>query len=61
MPVFRYKSFDEAERALWNFNPDEKYFDNVHKLFILAGKFPNRQNHPGITKFKNIEDLPQIV
>jgi hypothetical protein len=33
MPIYKYKSFEEAERALWNFHPDEAYFRKVADLW----------------------------
>jgi len=38
MSIQKFKSFQEAERALWCFNPDEKYFKQVRELFKLANR-----------------------
>lgn len=38
MPVYKYKTFEEADQALWNFNPDENYYYQIHQLFILVIK-----------------------
>ena len=38
MPVYKYKTFEEAERALWNFHPDEAYFRKVADLWNFANK-----------------------
>ena len=56
MPIYKYKTFEEAERALWNFNPDEQYYDRVAKLWEFANEL-NPINYPrGIFKFKTIEE-----
>lgn len=56
MPVFKYKSFEEAERALWNFNPDKKYLKQVSDLFELANRLNPIKYPRGIFKFKTIEE-----
>ena len=38
MPVYKYKTFEEAESALWNFRPDEAYFSRVAELWNFANK-----------------------
>lgn len=56
MPIQKFKSFEEAEKALWNFNPDDAYFQRVRRLFEFAEKLnPIRCPH-GIFKFKTIEE-----
>jgi hypothetical protein len=56
MPVYKYKTFEEAEKALWNFHPDEAYFKRVATLWDFANKLaPIRYPH-GIFKFKTIEE-----
>lgn len=56
MPVYKYKSFEEAERALWNFHPDEAYFQRVAELWEFAKKLNPINYPPGIFKFRNIEE-----
>jgi hypothetical protein len=56
MPIYKYKSFKDAEKALWNFKPDEKYFERVAELWEFANEL-NPISYPrGIFKFKNIEE-----
>lgn len=56
MPVQKFKSFEDAEKALWNFEPDEAYFERVRKLFEFAQNLnPIRYPH-GVFKYKSIED-----
>ncbi|MFQ6113318.1 MAG: hypothetical protein ACE5NG_04410 [bacterium] len=56
MPVFKYKTFEEAERALWNFHPDEAYFRNVAELWDFANELCPINYPKGIFKFRNIEE-----
>ncbi len=55
MPVYKYKTFEDAEKALWNFKPDEKYFKRIEGLFQLAGGISAVKYPKGIFKFKTIE------
>lgn len=56
MPVYKYKTFEAAKKALWNFFPDEAYFKRVAELWKFADQLsPIRYPH-GVFKFKSIED-----
>lgn len=56
MPVFKFKTFEKAEKALWNFHPDEAYFLRIIKLFEFAQRL-NPVCYPrGIFKYRSIED-----
>ena len=59
MPVYKYKSFIEAERALWNFHPDEKYLEGVAKFWRFAYELSPISYPHGIIKFKNIKQANQ--
>ncbi|MHB1688821.1 MAG: hypothetical protein ACYCVH_15815 [Ignavibacteriaceae bacterium] len=53
MPVQKFKSFDEASKALWNFNPGPDYYKKIsafYKLFFHLSRV--RATH-GIFKFRN--------
>jgi len=56
MPVFKFRTYEEAEKAQWNFHPDEVYFLRVARLFEFAQKV-NPVHYPrGIFKYRSIED-----
>ncbi|MDW7681228.1 MAG: hypothetical protein SCK70_11730 [bacterium] len=56
MPIYKYKSFEDAEKALWNLNPDENYIKRVAELWDFANEL-NPINYPkGLFKFKSIEE-----
>ncbi len=59
MPVYKYKTFEEAERALWNFHPDKNYFEKLKDLWDFADKL-NPIEHPhGVFKFKTLKEANQ--
>lgn len=59
MPVYKYKTFEEAERALWNFNPDEAYHDKVAQLWEFANRLCPITYPKGIFKYRSIEEANQ--
>jgi hypothetical protein len=56
MGLQKFKSFQEAERALWCFNPDEKYFKQVRELFKLANRLCSPNFPRGIFKYRTLEE-----
>ena len=56
MPVYKYKTFEEAERALWNFNLDEAYFSRVAELWEFANTLCPITYPKGIFKYRSIEE-----
>ncbi len=54
MPIYKYKTFEEAERALWNFNPDENYYQRVAELWDFASKLNQIVYSRGVFKFKTL-------
>lgn len=59
MPIYKYKSFEEAEKALWNIKPDANYFERVSELWEFADKLNPIKYPQGIFKFKTIEQANQ--
>ena len=53
---FYNKTFEEAERASWNFYPDEAYFSKVADLWSFANRLLPVSYPKGIFKFRNIEE-----
>jgi len=56
MALQKFKSFQEAEQALWCFNPDKKYFKQVRELFRLANRLCPPDFPKGIFKYHTIEE-----
>lgn len=59
MPVYKYKTFEEADQALWNFDPDEIFFRKIHELFILAVKLNPVVYPRGVFKYKTFEEAQE--
>ena len=56
MPVYKYKTFEEAERALWNFHPDAAYYERVRELWKFADQLMPIKYPRGIFKFRTFEE-----
>ena len=56
MTIYKYKTFEEAERALWNFHPDETYFRKVAELWSFANRLSPVSCPTGIFKFRSLEE-----
>jgi hypothetical protein len=56
MAIYKFKTFEEAEKALWCFEPDKEYYIKVAELFDLAEKLHPLRYPRGIFKFKNIQE-----
>ncbi len=59
MPVYKYKTFEEADQALWNFNPDENYYYQIHQLFILTDKINAVKCRAGILKYHTLQEAQE--
>jgi hypothetical protein len=56
MPVYKFKTFEDAEKALWVSKLDEAYYKKVAELWEFANELRPVQFPKGIFKFKNIEE-----
>jgi hypothetical protein len=56
MPVYKYRSFEEAERALWNFRPSEAYFQEVAELWRWADALCPMRYPRGVFKYRTFEE-----
>ena len=56
MPVYKYKTFEQAERALWNLHPDAAYYKIVAELWNFANKLRPMRYPRGIFKFRTMEE-----
>ncbi|MCL4512051.1 MAG: hypothetical protein M1470_13425 [Bacteroidetes bacterium] len=59
MPVQKFKTFDEASKALWNFAPDEDYYKRVENFYKLASQLITLSAMRGIYKFHDLEEVEQ--
>ena len=56
MGVTKFRTFEDAEQALWNVAPDTDYYKRVRAMFEFAEKLRPHNFQPGITKYRSIED-----
>jgi hypothetical protein len=59
MPVKKFRTFEEAERDLWCFEPDERYFKRVSKMFKKAKELYNPSYPKGVHKYRTIEEAQE--
>ena len=57
MPVTKFKSFQEAEEALWCFAPDKAYFQQVRQFFATASRINQQNIRSGITKYRSFDEM----
>jgi hypothetical protein len=56
MPVKKFKSFEEAERDLWVFEPDERYYKRLRAFYNFAAKFCLARFPSAVFKFRSIQE-----
>ena len=61
MTIYRFKSHEEAAKALWTFNPDADYYKRVSRLFQIAFKLSPMKCVKGIQVFTSIEKAAKKI
>ncbi|MBI4619582.1 MAG: hypothetical protein HY739_05415 [Desulfobacterales bacterium] len=62
MPVLKYKTFEAAEKSLWNFMPDDNYFKMVLSLNNTMFKKTIVKDFPhGVHKYKSLKDAQKDI
>lgn len=56
MPVYKFKTFQEARNALLVKNPDEKYYKMLAGFYETFGKIFTKKFPHGVYKFKTIKE-----
>jgi hypothetical protein len=56
MPVKKFRSFEEAERDLWTFRPDARYYKRVRAFYGLAVRLHAPSLPRGVFKFRTMEE-----
>jgi hypothetical protein len=56
MGISRFRTFEEAERALLVLEPDHAYYQRIRDMFELAERLCPAKPQPGISKFTSIEE-----
>jgi hypothetical protein len=56
MPVYKFKSFQEARDALLVKEPDDNYYKMLSGFYATFGKLFTRRFPHGVYKFKTIKE-----
>lgn len=56
MPLKKFRTFEEAEKDLWNFYPDGEWIKRAFRIFRLSRFKKKRHVRRGIRRFKTIEE-----
>ncbi len=56
MPVFKYKTYQEARDALIVKNPDENYYRMLSDFYETFGKIFTKRFPHGVYNFKTIQE-----
>lgn len=56
MPIYKYKTFEEAERALWHFSPGKQYYEQIAEFWEFANELNPIVYPRGVFKFKTIKE-----
>jgi hypothetical protein len=54
MPVYKYRTFEEAKRALWCKKPDRRYFRQLSGILAIADGLCPFRFPQGVFKYKSI-------
>jgi hypothetical protein len=60
MPVYTFKSFKDAEKALWNYNPDSDYYRMVSDIFELGFRLAPLQCRRGVFGLSNFDEMEKF-
>ena len=57
MPVIRYKSFEQAQKALWHYQKGSEYYRLIENLFDFYDRLKPHPYPHGIFKYENLESF----
>lgn len=56
MPVYKFRTFEEAREALWVDEVDDAYINRVEALWRRSHDLLGRRYKPGVYKYRSIEE-----
>jgi hypothetical protein len=54
--IHKFRTFEEADEALYCFEPDYKYFERVARLWAFVDSVCPRKYSRGIFRYRSIEE-----
>lgn len=58
--IYKFKTFDEAQKNIWNVEPDEEYYKQIRLLSAMAFTINPPQCKRGLFLFKTIEEANEF-
>jgi len=59
MQIQKFKTYEEASSALWNFNPGKEYFQQITSLFNLYNRVTKFSFPHGVFKYHNLKEAEE--
>ena len=56
MPVYKYRSFEEAREALWADEVDSAYLRRIGNLWKRSAALYPKRFKPGVYKYRSVEE-----
>ena len=53
--IYKYSTFEDAQKSQWVFNPDTSYYSSIRKLFNIANELNAVKYPKGIFLYKTFE------
>ena len=59
MPIQKFKNFDDASKSLWNYTPDNNYYQRVRRFYKFSSRLIKFTCARGIYKFSSFKEAEE--